>query len=303
MTSTRSKLIATAATLTIAATGTIAASAPQSGTSEITVTTSAAKSDFSADNLKARAAVTPQAGEPAGYRKQPNPMTTAVNRTMDCYHMPITVRVKKNGRTVGTAKFTVWHEIHLNLKSIKWSEKITVGKASKTGNASGIITTFHPSCGSGCQVHAGGNLASPFTLGSARTGSADHTCTVSRGHPRSTHTRYEFDFKKAGYTSGEAAYVGSTYRCDDEDRQDGAGCVYPTRISVEKDWTKLSDMANLPGIGDNIRRVQGAGLHIGYPGSRSLHPSHQGPGRPEPKRSLRSERPAQAERHLVDCRP
>ncbi|MET7736611.1 NucA/NucB deoxyribonuclease domain-containing protein [Streptomyces sp. NPDC005402] len=181
--------------------------------------------------------------------------------------MPITVSVKKNGRTVGTAKFTVWHEVHLNLKSFKWSEKITVGKASKTGNASGIITTFHPSCGSGCQVHVGGGLASPFTLGSASTGAANHTFTVSRGHPRSAPTRYEFDFKKAGYTSGEAAYVGSTYRCDDEDRQYGAGCVYSTRISVEKDWTKLSDMANMPGIGDNIRKVQGAGLHIGYPGS------------------------------------
>ncbi|MFD9513758.1 NucA/NucB deoxyribonuclease domain-containing protein [Streptomyces mirabilis] len=276
MTSASSKLLATTATLILAATGTVAASAPHSGASgasgaggnnEITVTTSAAKSDFAAGNSKTKA-VTPQAGAPAGYCKQPNPMTTAVNRTMDCYHMPIKIDVKRNGRTVGTASFTVWHEIHLNLKSVKWSEKITVSKAALTGSAGGIITTFHPSCGSGCQVRAGGGLASPFTLnGSAHTGSANHTFTVSAGHPRSSHTRYEFDFKKPGYTSGESAYLGSTYRCDDEDRQYGAGCVYPTRISVEKDWTKLSDMANLPGIGDNIRKVQHAGLHIGYPGS------------------------------------
>lgn len=270
MRSTSSKLIATAATLTIAAAGTIAASAPSSGASgndEITVTASRATSDFTANNFKAQA-VTPRAGEPAGYCKQPNPMTTAVNRTMDCYHAPVQVDVKKNGRKVGTAKFTVWHEIHLNLKKVKWSEKITVSKATITGNAKGIIAAFHPSCGSGCQVRAGGGLASPFTLnGSAHSGSADHTFTVSRGHPRSSHTRYEFDFKKPGYTSGEVAYVGSTYRCDDEDRQYGAGCVYPTRISVEKDWTKLSDMANMPGIGDNIRKVQRAGLHIGRPGS------------------------------------
>ncbi|MFF4963169.1 NucA/NucB deoxyribonuclease domain-containing protein [Streptomyces sp. NPDC001222] len=240
---------------------------PSDGHLSITVSTGAAKSDFSATTSKP-GMVTPQAGEPAGYCKLPNPMTTAVNRTMDCYHMPIKVNVKRNGRTVGTASFTVWHEVHLNLKRVKWSEKITVSKAALNGTAGGIITTFHPSCGSGCQVHAGGGLASPFTLnGSAHTGSADHTFTVSAGHPRSTHTRYELDFNKPGYTPGEVAYAGSTYRCDDEDRQYGAGCVYPTRVSVEKDWTKLSDMANLPGIGDNIRKVQRAGLHIGYPGS------------------------------------
>jgi hypothetical protein len=89
--------------LMLAATSTIAASGPDSGTSgknEITVTTSGAKSDFAANGFTTKA-VTPRAGEPAGYCKQPNPMTTAVNRTMDCYHMPIKVSVKKNGRTVG----------------------------------------------------------------------------------------------------------------------------------------------------------------------------------------------------------
>ncbi|GAQ65903.1 hypothetical protein SsS58_06331 [Streptomyces scabiei] len=268
------KLIATAATLIVAATGTIGASAREGGTteagarSELTVTAAVAKSsDFTAD-FKTEA-VTPQAaGKPAGYCKQPNPMTTAVNRTMDCYHMDIKVDVKRNGRLVGSASFTSWHEIHLNLKKVKWSEKITVSKATIVGDARGISTSFHPSCRSGCQVRAGGNLARPFTLGAARTGSADHTFTVSKGHPRSSNTRYEFSFKKPGYSSGETAYVGSTYRCDDEDRQYGAGCVYPTRMSVEKDWTKLSDMANLPGIGDNIRKVQRAGLKIGYPGSK-----------------------------------
>ncbi|WP_316763689.1 NucA/NucB deoxyribonuclease domain-containing protein [Streptomyces herbicida] len=267
---TSSKLITTAAAMLLAASGTIAASAPYSETSgknEITVTTGAVKSDFTADTFKTNAA-TPRAGEPAGYCKYPNPYTTAVNRTMNCYHMPIKVNVKRNGRTVGTASFTVWHEIHLNLKRVKWSEKITVGKATLTGSAGGISTTFHPSCGSGCQVHAGGGLASPFTLnGHVHTGSADHTFTVSAGHPRTSQTRYEFDFTKPGYTSGDFPYVGFKYRCDDEDRQYGAGCVYTGTLSVEKDWTKLSDMANLPGIGDNIRKVQHAGLHIGYPGS------------------------------------
>lgn len=154
------KLIATAATLIVAATGTIGASAPDGGTteagarSELTVTAAVAKSsDFTAD-FKTEA-VTPQAaGKPAGYCKQPNPMTTAVNRTMDCYHMDIKVDVKRNGRLVGSASFTSWHEIHLNLKKVKWSEKITVSKATIVGDARGISTSFHPSCRSGCQVRA-----------------------------------------------------------------------------------------------------------------------------------------------------
>jgi hypothetical protein len=105
----------------------------------------------------------------------------------------------------------VWHEVHLKLQGIKWSEKITVSKATRTGNAGGIITTFHPSCGSGCQIHAGGGLATPFTLnGSAHTGSADHTFTVSAGHPRSSHTRYEFDFKKPGYARSPGCRDSST---------------------------------------------------------------------------------------------
>ncbi|WP_432171809.1 NucA/NucB deoxyribonuclease domain-containing protein [Streptomyces sp. 1222.5] len=258
------KLLGTAATLTLAATGTIAASAPtgQAGGNSITATVGKVRSDFTADTAKA---VTPQtSGAPAGYCKVPKPMTNVVNRTMDCYNMPIKLNVRKNGRTVGTASFTVWHEIHLNLKSYHWTKKVIVGKASLTGSAGGVLATFNPSCGSGCQVFAGGDLDSPFTLnGHAHSGTAKYTFTVSAGHPRSTHTRYEFDFKKPGYTPGEVPYTGSTYRCDDEDRQYGAGCVYPQRISVESDFPHLSLMASLPGIKDNIRKVQNGGLHIG----------------------------------------
>ncbi|WP_317447567.1 hypothetical protein [Streptomyces collinus] len=72
------------------------------------------KSDFTTNGK----AVTPNAtGEPRGYCKVPKPLTNVVNRTWECFHQDIKVR----GRTVGTASFTVWHETHLNLNSVKWT--------------------------------------------------------------------------------------------------------------------------------------------------------------------------------------
>ncbi|MFF4846080.1 NucA/NucB deoxyribonuclease domain-containing protein [Streptomyces collinus] len=258
-----SKLLATAATLVLAATGTIAASAPTGAASgsSITATVGKVKSDFTTNGK----AVTPNAtGEPRGYCKVPKPLTNVVNRTWECFHQDIKVQVKVRGRTVGTASFTVWHETHLNLKSVKWTEKITASKTKIVGTADGIVAAFHPSCGSGCQVHATGAMARPFTLnGSAHSGGNKYVFTVSHGHPRSTHTHYEWDFNKPGYGAGQVTYNGQTYRCDDEDRQYGAGCVHPTMLSVESDFTHLSQMAALPGIKDNIRKVQNAGLHIG----------------------------------------
>ncbi|WP_420719460.1 NucA/NucB deoxyribonuclease domain-containing protein [Streptomyces sp. RTd22] len=44
----------------------------------------------------------------------------------------------------GTAQFTIEHEIDLNLRRTKWSEKIAVSKARLTGRADGIRTVLRP---------------------------------------------------------------------------------------------------------------------------------------------------------------
>ncbi|RAG86182.1 hypothetical protein DN069_07860 [Streptacidiphilus pinicola] len=206
-------------------------------------------------------------GAPAGFCVVPKTLTNTVNRTMDCAIEDVTVVALRNGVPEGTAKFSVYHETHLNLAGVKWSEKVTVGPAAIVGAAGGIETTFIPACFSSCHVSASGALARPFVLGrSSHTGTLNYYFTVSKGLARESASRYEMNYLKPGYTPGMTVAKSATYRCDDEDLQYGAGCVYPQRIAVDADFNALSPMAALKGIGDNIRKVQRAGLHVGKPG-------------------------------------
>lgn len=220
---------------------------------------------------------TTKAAAPGKLCATPAVVTQEFIRTHACKTVQATVSVLKivNGvpQLEGTARFTIEHEIDLNLRRTKWSEKIAVSKARLTGRADGIRTVLRPTA-PGATAKATGALAKPFTLGrTAPSGGIDYAMRVAKMKKRTTATRYLFAMTKPGYLPGDMTYRSERYRCDDTlwnesktRRTKAPGCVFPQHATTD-DGNLPSGMAFLPHIASNIRKVQSASLHIGRPGS------------------------------------
>lgn len=192
-------------------------------------------------------------------------------RTTECETARATVQVIRNRAVVGTATFTISHEMTLNKKSLMWSETMRVSKATIVNNAGGIRMGVSVSCGSPCKAssHVPGH-----TLGSAFSGKVDYSDGVKKNKTHSGAAKYTFTFTKPGYTLGSFSYASLGFRCDDTfwnaantRRLVRPGCVFP------KFKPTLTTMSTLPEIAKNIRRIQAKGGHYGKPGSG--HPLHR----------------------------
>ncbi|MFE4801533.1 NucA/NucB deoxyribonuclease domain-containing protein [Streptomyces sp. NPDC056708] len=181
------------------------------------------------------------------------------------------MRPLHNRAVVGTATFTISHEMTLNKKSLQWSETMRVSKATIVNNARGIRMGVSVSCGSPCKAfsHVPGH-----TLGSAFSGKVDYSDGVKKNKTHSSAANYTFTFTKPGYTLGSFSYASLGFRCDDTfwnaantRRLVRPGCVFP------KFKPTLTTMSTLPEIAKNIRRIQAKGGHYGKPGSG--HPLHR----------------------------
>ncbi|MFI9718266.1 NucA/NucB deoxyribonuclease domain-containing protein [Streptomyces sp. NPDC052396] len=208
-------------------------------------------------------------GDPPGFCTEvPNPMTNAFLRTHLCERGLITVNVWSDAKLVGQAQFHTYHETSLELRSTTWTEKVTVGPAVTWGQGAGIRTTLLAACVPACQATPGGALKAPFDLGgNSVSGSFTYRATVIKGQQFTGRTAYSLTYYKPGFSFNQGGMASKiSWRCDF--MGSAAGCVYsdPRRVVVDSDKGQ-SKMASLPGIGDNIRSVQRAGLNIGKPGS------------------------------------
>ncbi|MEU8976650.1 NucA/NucB deoxyribonuclease domain-containing protein [Streptomyces monashensis] len=167
---------------------------------------------------------------------------------------------------VGNASFNVQQETNLNIRSLSWSEKISMTKATVEGEAAGITVDFS-AVAPGVKAAVTGDLAKPFELGAAApAGTINYTMPLTKGQQNTTHTNYNLLYTKAGYLPGDTAWGSETYRCDNGIANNGKGCVYPKHTPTD-DGVLPSAMLFLPRISQNIRNVQRAPLHIGRPGS------------------------------------
>ncbi|MFF4226583.1 NucA/NucB deoxyribonuclease domain-containing protein [Streptomyces sp. L500] len=194
-----------------------------------------------------------------------------LTRTHECQVVNATVTVLRNRVPVGEARFTISHDMTLQVKSRKWEEKISLSQATLIGNASGIRMSLNVSCGNPCSAKSD---FGPHTLGSPKSASVHYTDNIGAFKQHGTASHYAYSFVKAGHTPGAFAYNSPSYRCDDmyakkpgstRPRQ-SPGCVFPQYTPT------MTDMASLPNIGPGIRAIQARGGHYGQLGSG--HPLH-----------------------------
>ncbi|EPH40160.1 NucA/NucB deoxyribonuclease domain-containing protein [Streptomyces aurantiacus] len=193
-------------------------------------------------------------------------------RYQSCIVVPATVTVRRNGRPVGSAKFTVTHKMTLKQKSLKWSESVKISKARLLGNARGIKVGLKVTCGSS-KCKPTNKFPRGRSLGPEISGKVNYQDKVAKLKKDSASAKYLFTFTKAGYTPGGFNYRSVPFRCDDTfwtqpatSRTMRPGCVFHTYIPV------LTTMQSLPEISKNIRRIQAGGGHYGRPGSgKPLH--------------------------------
>ncbi|KJY41921.1 hypothetical protein VR41_10370 [Streptomyces sp. NRRL B-1568] len=198
--------------------------------------------------------------------------TPGLTRTHECQMISTGAVVLVNGRPVGEVRFIVTHEMTLQIKSRKWSENVSVGKATIIGSAGGISVGIRVSCGGPCS--AANHIPQGRTLGAPFSGKVDYTDNIGAFKSHGTATKYEYTFFKPGYIQGSNSYSSASYRCDDmfakkpgkKKPRQSPGCVFPQVTPT------LTDMAALPNIGPGIRAIQSRGGHYGRPGSG--HPLH-----------------------------
>ncbi|MEW2577693.1 NucA/NucB deoxyribonuclease domain-containing protein [Streptomyces syringium] len=195
-----------------------------------------------------------------------------LSRTRSCQVVNASVTVRRNGTPVGQARFTISHQMTLQVKSHKWEETISVSKAQIISNAGGIRMGLKVTCGNPCSTS--NKFPQGRTLGAPVSGKIGYTDNTKAFKSHGTASRYSYTFLKAGYTPGGFAYSSASYRCDDtyakkpgqQRARQRPGCVFPQVTPT------LTDMASLPNIGPGIKKIQARGGHYGRPGSG--HPLH-----------------------------
>ncbi len=190
------------------------------------------------------------------------------NRTEMCSVNRATVTVLRNRTPVGEVTFTITQSIHLHVIGRNFSENLAISNVRSAGEGGGVRVTLSVACGNPCSART--SFPQGAVLGSLKGTIAYHDATTA---VHSTASRYGFGFTKPGFTPGAFSYSSLSYRCDDAFRGpkgggQGAGCVFPRFTPT------MTQMAGLPDIAANIRRIQTNGPgHYGRYGSG--HPLHR----------------------------
>ncbi|MER6093363.1 NucA/NucB deoxyribonuclease domain-containing protein [Streptomyces bluensis] len=189
------------------------------------------------------------------------------NRTELCMVERAVGVVLDNGRPVGGFSFTVTHKMKLKIKSLKWSEAITISDVTLVRNASGIRVGLAVGCGGTCKATS--RFPQQRILGTRDiSGKVNFTDTVAKNQHNTTTANYILSYSKPGFTIDTNLYASAPFRCDDTfwnrdntRRTQRAGCVFPEFTPT------LETMKSLPWIAKNIRDVQARGGHYGKMGA------------------------------------
>jgi Deoxyribonuclease NucA/NucB len=187
------------------------------------------------------------------------------NRTVACAILQHAIPIK-TGKKTGTLQAITTHDITLNIKSLTYTNNVSIRFLRYTGTASiaGLTFSLDANCGGTCTAKESASMQNiPAVVGSSASGTVTFTDTTTTRNL----TTDTFTYKAGGVRfTGSIGSVSIPVRCDDELRtQQSAGCVFP------KFTPTMDTMKTLPNISANIKRIQSAG-HYGEKGVGSpLH--------------------------------
>ncbi|KUM95737.1 hypothetical protein AQI95_43005 [Streptomyces yokosukanensis] len=253
----RALLTTGAVTLGLLGTAAPSALADQTGSGQLRVTISPARSQ--ANQL----AASPSSNATCTINK------ISINRFSECEWVTIHVDVIKviDGKPEieGTVDFDVKHQMVLNAKSANWSEKFTVSKAKTTRAGAGVAADIAAASGGGTKATVRFSQGHILSSGPAN-GSVGYTTgpiAKKKINPKAK-THYTYTFTKAGYTPGTVSYDSAVYRCDNFFGTT-TGCAIP---EVPTGLALLEQ----PRINEGIRKLRSRGGHYGDPnGGKPLH--------------------------------